>query len=64
MSPPTRIQQQTASLCSVREDAPKYPETGDLRKWRGLMWWGLGEWGHPCWDMGWRRGMGWGTVSR
>jgi len=37
MRPPTHIQQRTPGLGSVREDAPDPQETGDARKFRGLV---------------------------
>ena len=53
MSPPTRIQQMTAAIGSVKEDAPNHSqESGGSRKWGGLVEWGLSGGGHPCREAG------------
>ena len=33
---------------SVRDDTPNPQETGDPREFRGLVGYGVGQWGHPC----------------
>lgn len=40
------------SLGSVGEGASGPQETGGPGEFEGLVWWGLGEWGHPRGDGG------------
>jgi hypothetical protein len=57
----------------VREDAPNHQETGGPRDLRGLVGWGMREWGHPYGDRGvgrryvmwnsWRVDQTWGIKS-